>query len=887
MKVYGKDGTEYESEEQAISAGVQDYSYVKPDSSIVNATSGANSNTANKTAAVANIPTYGYELARLMSQYGVSSPVAPKTNDQSLIDQYFKKVSAPMYDQPTGNSLYNTYLGMGLGQLPNLGLPMANFYSGQPVCPEGQRYDPVTTRCVSVTDPGGVASAGRITTGTPNVGGNQCPPGFNFDPVSRSCIPTPETGLLTGGQSQSAQQPMPNCPPNTTLDPVNRICVPKGCPAGYEQDAYGNCVAKSMQTPCPPGFERDASGACLPIVRQSPCPDGKPRDYFGNCATTESPKTCPAGFEKDAFGNCVPKIDKTPCQDGYIRDAAGQCVPDPDQLAFFNKHYQSPAAGEYDIYNAINRGRLSENLVRNLVAERGKENVDQWLAMNVDPDKSFSNYAIQNLAAQGDFDDPNEANRGSQRGANRVFELYQQGAMGLGEIEQAMGKQGVQDWMRSNQPAEYNRVYGNQQPIRNVQPANAVFDTAAEQQNMAVYNQAKASGMNAQQVSAQYGIPESEISDWLNVRGLKLAKGGAVRFEDLAGKYQVGGMPTQPPMALPDDELQQMAMRYQSPAQERYDAATQSLRKTIEDMAQREEAPRGPSKAEMYFRLASAFTAPTKTGSFFENLGLAGQEMAGVASERRAAESAASQQRRDLAIELAKADVTRARDIMQMESESGLPLSPEGKSAYDEGLVPGTPEFVLRKKEIEEQNNLMRTMATQFAREKFDVGQDQLSRFEQNLLREFEQKESAARNAASKVREALKYNETAYTQSVVDQVRQAASGVFNPDDPRLVFMKIMQNELSGNALASLKATFPGAISNAEREALDKLQGALATSVQERTSILLSTLSTLLDGVESSRQGIQDVRERKYRDVNAGSSIGVPEATTEVVEEILP
>jgi hypothetical protein len=546
----------------------------------------------------------------------------------------------------------------------------------------------------------------------------------------------------------------------------------------------------------------------------------------------------------------------------------------------------------------MRQGTLSENLVRDFA---GNKAVDEWLAKNVDPDKSFSAYAIQNLAAQGDVDDPNKANRGSQRGANRVFDLYQQGAMGLGEIEEAMGKVAVKDWMRTNQPEEYARVYNRSDvggdadfnkkfspnPATNVQPANAVFDNVAEQQNMAVYNQAKSSGMNAQQIAAQYGIPESEISDWLKLRGLKLAKGGPVRFEDLAGKYQVGGIPTQPPMALPDDELQQMAMRYQSPAQERYDTATQSLRKTIEEMARREEAPRGPSKAEMYFRLASAFTAPTKTGSFFENLGLAGQEMAGVASERRAAESAAAQQRRDLALELGKFDVETAAKAIETERQMNLPSSTFGRQALDEGLVAGTPEFQDRVKQLSEENNLMRTMATQFAQERFDVGQDQLSRFEQNLLREFEQKESAARNAASKVREALQYNETAYTESVGDQIRQAASGVFNPDDPRLVFMKIMQNELSGNALASLKATFPGAISNAEREALDKLQGAMATSVQERTSILLSTLATLLDGVESSRQGIQDVRDRKYRDVNAGSSIGVPEATTEVIEETLP
>jgi hypothetical protein len=785
MKFYGKNGTEYDSYQAALDAGETTISTIKP---------------AAQTAQ-ANIPTYGYELQQLMKQYGVNSPVAPKTSDQSLIDQYFNKVSTPMYNQPTGNSLYNTYLGMGLGQLPNLGGTMANFYSGQAVAPAGFRYDPVTNTNVSVTDPGGVASAGRITTGTPNIGGNQCPPGFNFDPVSRSCVPTAETGLLTGGQSQSAQQPMPNCPPNTTLDPVNRICVPK-----------------SMQTPCPPGFTRDATGVCLPAQSQGACPNG------------------------------------------YVRNNAGQCVPDPEQEAFFRKHFNSADAGEYDIYNAMRQGSLSENLVRELA---GSNVVDQWLAKNVDPDKSFSKYAIQNLAAQGDVDDPNEANRGSQRGANRVFDLYQQGAMGLGEIEEAMGEQAVQDWMRSNQPAEYNRVYGNQQPVRNVQPANAVFDTAAEQQNMAVYNQAKASGMNAQQISAQYGIPESEISDWLNVRGLKLAKGGAVRFEDVAGKYQVGGMPTQPPMALPDDELEQMAMRYQSPAQERYDTATQSLRKTIEDMAQRGEAPRGPSKAEMYFRLASAFTAPTKTGSFFENLGLAGQEMAGVASEQRAAESAASQQRRDLALELGKFDVDTAAQMLRSEQD----------------IAARERTFDLQE---QRENRYQQTAdaAAQRGRE--------MNSTEARLLDAATTKLNAARKTAGLITQALELNPVSYSGSFADMFRRVASGYVNENDPKLIAFNEIRNLLGRTAVESLKATFGGAISDGERMALDNLQGLDAKSLEERERIMLISLNEMLNSISDSEQQIERVRSGYYRTrPDDTGSIGVPEATTEIVEEALP
>jgi len=62
---------------------------------------------------------------------------------------------------------------------------------------------------------------------------------------------------------------------------------------------------------------------------------------------------------------------------------------------------------------------------------------------------------------------------------------------------------------------------------------------------------------------------------------------------------------------------------------------------------------------------------------------------------------------------------------------------------------------------------------------------------------------------------------------------------------------------------------------------------MATTVQERTTILTSTLSTLLDGIVSARQGIQDVQDRKYRDVDAASMSNEPAVTPVIVEETLP
>jgi hypothetical protein len=804
MKYYGPDGTEYASLSEAQAAGV------------------ANPTTTKPVAAPkpANIPTYGYELARLMQQYGVNSPVAPRTNDQSLINQYFKKLEAPMYQTPSGNGLFDQYLNIGLGNIAAPSGPMTRFFPGQAVAPSGFRYDPVTNTNVSVTDPAGAAS-GRITTGTPNIGGNQCPPNFNFDPVSRSCVPTVDTGLLTGGQSQSEKQPMPTCPPNTTLDPVNRICVPKGCPAGYEPDASGNCVAKSMQVPCPPGFSRDATGVCIPIPtneQQKPCPDGSVRSYTGEC---------------------VPVVTPTPCPSGYVRSATGECVPDPEQLALFNKYYQSPQAGEYDIYNAMSKGNLSENLVRDLVSQRGGENVDEWLAKNVDPDKTFSSYAIQNLAAQGRPDDPNVANRGTQSGENRVFDLYQQGAIGLNEIEDAMGKENVKDWMRAYRPDTYQQVYG-------------------------------------------------------------FAKGGSVGLDGMMKKYQVGGsnritdfnsmlgqapaarpaMIGQPPMR--DDGLNQMMQQYNvgrtSNTRQDYDQASERLKQAMMSASEASPVAAGPSKAEMYFRLASAFAKPTPTGNFFESLGNAGAELAAYKGDVRAAESAAAQQRRDLAIELAKADVTRARDVMEIESESGRPLSSFGEIAVDEGLVMGTPEFTARVQQLSAED----------AARKASAGAGEMNSTEARLLDTYMNKLVSARKSAGLINKALSLNADSYSGTSADYLRRVAAGQFNPDDPKLINYNEIQNLLGQNAVASLKATFGGAISDGERVALDNLQGLGAKSLEERERIMLESLNQMLNSIDEAEAAIQRVRSGYYRmrpDQYTGDELGfnTGEAVTETAQ----
>jgi hypothetical protein len=137
------------------------------------------------------------------------------------------------------------------------------------------------------------------------------------------------------------------------------------------------------------------------------------------------------------------------------------------------------------------------------------------------------------------------------------------------------------------------------------------------------------------------------------------------------------------------------------------------------------------------------------------------------------------------------------------------------------------------------------------------------SRFEQGLLDDYTKRIASAQVAAGILFEAASLNEDSYTESMIDRFRRFGSRVADPDDPKLAIYEFMKNRLSANALASLKATFPGAISNAEREALDALQGASAETKEGRGMIFEATLGVMLDSIENSKKEIEKIKDRYY------------------------
>lgn len=350
-------------------------------------------------------------------------------------------------------------------------------------------------------------------------------------------------------------------------------------------------------------------------------------------------------------------------------------------------------------------------------------------------------------------------------------------------------------------------------------------------------------------------------------------------IEDLLLKYT----------GAPNDYSRELAL-----ARRRSQSETEAFSDMIKKMSQRAESP--ISKAEMYFRLASAFGSPTKTGKFTENLSMVGKEMGEYTKGRRAEEA----ERRGLGLKAqeirmagAREDLatTRAlaaqeaserralsRDILKEYLISGRPQSEAGKLAIDAGYKQGSPqygEFVdryLRTKlesgelykqamlAIQEGNLELRRSAEARKTE----AEKQLSPTELKMKVDSENSLSASKSALRDVSEALRLNENSFGMGGTDWAQYQALSRAGSNAPRVQNTRIIENLLSRSAIDSLKEKFGAGITNEERRALVELEGALAKTPQERAIILRRSLRELERSVEREERRLKDISSGVYR-----------------------
>jgi hypothetical protein len=328
-------------------------------------------------------------------------------------------------------------------------------------------------------------------------------------------------------------------------------------------------------------------------------------------------------------------------------------------------------------------------------------------------------------------------------------------------------------------------------------------------------------------------------------------------------------------------------------------AALDTARADFSAMLQRsaDTAAQGPSESEKWFRLAAAFGKPTQSGHFMENLGLANEALAGFKSDKRAAQSASdallmqgaefnlSYLKDDLAAATAAGAAERdwkrgmaaelleyERDQLQKvqdrefdlaviagerEYEAGKPKSTAAKIATDMGL-----EGAAYNTFIEEYYEREQAVAA-LELEALTKQVDTLSTGELNLKAETQTQIESAESSLALLDKALELNQIAFSKSFYDSSKTAFLGAMDPENPEYVATMELEQILSSNALASLKSTFGGQISDGERKSLSALQGIEAKSSVEREKIIRNAAEALASILGKRRIKLEQISSGEY------------------------
>ena len=312
----------------------------------------------------------------------------------------------------------------------------------------------------------------------------------------------------------------------------------------------------------------------------------------------------------------------------------------------------------------------------------------------------------------------------------------------------------------------------------------------------------------------------------------------------------------------------------------------------------------GPSKAEMYFRLAAAFGSPTKTGNFMESLGKAGEASSEMLKERRQSEKEARAANLQLGLEAQKLRLTGAKEdlntLRSLASEgmkdkrammleylkSGRPQSEAGKLAIDAGLKQGTPEYAdfvnqyVRQKiesgDLYKQAMLLvaqGNLALQQSKE--DRARDQATKLtpaEVKLKSESETALGGIDDAMGSLKRAYALNPNTFEGTLVDLAQLKTLEQTSPNDPRVLATREQKNLLSKGAISNLRATFGGNPTEGERNALLDLEGIDSKSKEERARIMKNTYRLLQARRDREQKRLNEITQGLYRSTSESGGI---------------
>lgn len=358
-------------------------------------------------------------------------------------------------------------------------------------------------------------------------------------------------------------------------------------------------------------------------------------------------------------------------------------------------------------------------------------------------------------------------------------------------------------------------------------------------------------------------------------------------YRNLASSSTPAGQASASAVAASPRSLQQGSMYGAELREARARAAAESeaFSNMLQNMMNSPESQQA-SRAEMYFRLASAFGAPTRTGHMGETLSNVGQQMGEYTRGQRASEADRRKlmlEGQKLRMETSRADLNALRNLAQEELrdqralqtaliQAGRPQSRYGQAAVDMGLTPGTPEFnqYVRERAQQDVENAqeltqLRVQSADLARQINERRDRELRPEEVRMRRETEDSISGARQSLADIQEAYRLNENSFAGGLLDRGRRALLEAAGSDAPIVVNTRRLENLLGQQGLEKLKATFGGQPTEGERKILLELEGIGSKSIEERKQIIQRAYTVLRQRIAREERRLDDIVSGRYRE----------------------
>ena len=322
------------------------------------------------------------------------------------------------------------------------------------------------------------------------------------------------------------------------------------------------------------------------------------------------------------------------------------------------------------------------------------------------------------------------------------------------------------------------------------------------------------------------------------------------------------------------------------------DSQAAFLKAVNDQMGKTEE--NAPSKAEMYFRLASALASPTKTGGIMENVALAAKELGDFQKSTTDAKKAAAAAKLQMLLktheitwqvakeELAALEKAESEEnvnrrtfgskILEDETKRLEPQSALAKEIVDRtGFKPGTAAFqneMNRLTKLKEAKETQETAIRAAGEERKAEEAKKLTPAEVKLKTSLESDVSTQEEALRQITVAIENSPKAFdtTLSGVTQRKFAENkNIFGGKaDPRVTATERMEAALASSILQSA-ASMKGSLSDKDLSFLRSLSGVGTKSSDARQQILEDAKDKLEREIAKSKKQQADVLAGRYRE----------------------